>query len=354
MSLLVTGAAGFIGSNLVQHLLNRWPDRQIVSFDLLTYSGNVASLGPVLDHPRHTFVQGDICDRDAVRGVLESHDITGILHLAAESHVDRSIVDPMAFVRTNVEGTVTLLQEAMTAWGDRQDVRFHHVSTDEVFGALGPTGYFDESTSYTPNSPYAASKAASDHFVRSWHETFGLPIVITNCTNNYGPFQFPEKLIPVVLTRALAGQEIPVYGDGRNVRDWLFVEDHCDAIAMVFENGVNGETYCVGGEAELSNLDLVHALLDEVDTALGNVRGTSRDLVVFVTDRPGHDFRYAMDITKIREELGWNPRVVIGEGLARTVRWYLDNQQWVESVSGSEHKNFSESWYAKRAGDSNE
>lgn len=352
MSLLVTGAAGFIGSNLVEHLLRRMPEQKIVSFDALTYSGHVQSLEGVMDHPQHTFVKGDICDRDSVRSVLSEHAVTGILHLAAESHVDRSIVDPMAFVRTNVDGTVTLLQEAAEFWGDRQDVRFHHVSTDEVFGSLGPTGEFDEATSYKPNSPYSASKAASDHFVRAWHETFGLPVVITNCTNNYGPYQFPEKLIPVVLTRALARQAVPVYGDGSNVRDWLFVEDHCDAIATVFEKGAVGETYCVGGEAEVSNLDLVHSLLDQVDLAIGNEAGTSRKLVSFVTDRPGHDFRYAMDISKIRRELGWSPSVTLDEGLGRTVRWYLDNQDWVDAVSGADHAAFSRSWYEDRKGDS--
>lgn len=350
MAVLVTGAAGFIGSNLVRHLLERWSHRQIVSFDLLTYSGNLLSLDSVLGHPNHTFVKGDICDRDAVRSVFEDYEIDGVIHLAAESHVDRSIVDPMAFVRTNVDGTVTLLQEAANAWGDREDVRFQHVSTDEVFGSLGSIGSFHEETPYSPRSPYSASKAASDHFVRAWNETYGLDVVLTNCTNNYGPYQFPEKLIPVVLTRAMEDRDVPVYGTGTNVRDWLFVEDHCDALATVFDEGKSGETYCVGGEAEVSNLDLVYSILDEFDEATGNEVGKSRELVSFVEDRPGHDFRYAMDIGKIRRELGWQPSVTLKEGLARTVRWYLDNGPWLDAVSGGEHREFEKMWYQDRAG----
>lgn len=352
MALLVTGAAGFIGSNLIHHLLERWPERHLVSFDALTYSGSLLSLELALSHPNHSFVKGDICDRDAVRAVFEEHDIDGVMHLAAESHVDRSIVDPMAFVRTNVDGTVTLLQEATNAWKDRDHVRFHHVSTDEVFGSLGAEGAFDEATSYSPNSPYSASKAASDHFVRAWNETYGLDVVLTNCTNNYGPYQFPEKLIPVVLTRAMEKRDVPVYGAGSNVRDWLFVEDHCDALATVFERGKTGETYCIGGEAEVSNLELVYALLDEFDRSVGNEASDSRGLVTFVEDRPGHDFRYAMDIGKIRDELGWQPSVTIKEGLARTVRWYLDNRSWLEAVSGGEHRQFEQLWYQDRAGKS--
>ncbi|MBU1226747.1 MAG: dTDP-glucose 4,6-dehydratase [Actinobacteria bacterium] len=348
VALLVTGAAGFIGSNLVRHLLQRWPDQRLVSFDLLTYAGHLANLADVIDHPRHRFLQGDIADREAVAAVFDQHDIDGVIHLAAESHVDRSILDPMAFVRTNVAGTVVLLQEATRAWGDRQDVRFHHVSTDEVFGALGSEGFFDEDTRYRPNSPYSASKAASDHFVRAWHETYGLPAVITNCTNNYGPYQFPEKLIPVVITRALAGEKIPVYGRGENVRDWLFVEDHCDAIGLVFERGTAGETYCIGGETEATNLELVRLLLDLVDAARGADPGTSAELIEFVTDRPGHDFRYAMDITRMRSELGWSPSVSLREGLARTVEWYLDHRDWMADVQGSGHREFTDTWYEKR------
>jgi len=345
---MITGAAGFIGSNLVRHLIDRWPDRNLVSFDLLTYSGHLENLADVMDHPRHTFVQGDITDRAAVAAVFDEYDIDGVIHLAAESHVDRSILDPMAFVRTNVLGTVVLLQEATRVWGDRDDVRFHHVSTDEVYGALGAEGFFTESTPYDPNSPYSASKASSDHFVRAWHETYGLPVVVTNCTNNYGPYQFPEKLIPVVITRALAGESIPVYGRGDNIRDWLYVEDHCDALGSVFERGADGETYCIGGEREVSNLDLVHLLLDEVDTARGVESGTAAELIEFVEDRPGHDFRYAMDISRIRTDLGWRPSVSLRDGMALTVEWYLSHQEWMAQVQGEQHRKFSNTWYKRR------
>ena len=348
LAVLVTGAAGFIGSNLVRHLLQRWPDQQVVSFDLLTYSGHLANLADVIDHPRHTFVRGDIADRDQVAAAFGQHDINGVIHLAAESHVDRSILDPMAFVRANVVGTVTLLQEATRAWDGRSDVRFHHVSTDEVFGALGDEGTFDENTRYYPNSPYSASKASSDHFVRAWHETYDLPTVITNCTNNYGPYQFPEKLIPTVITRALAGEKIPIYGRGDNIRDWLFVEDHCDALGLVYERGANGETYCIGGEAEISNLDLVRALLEHVDSVRGLEPGTSARLIEFVQDRPGHDFRYAMDITRMRTDLGWAPSVSLQDGLARTAEWYVRHAEWMATVQGRQHREFTESWYEKR------
>jgi dTDP-glucose 4,6-dehydratase len=346
MSVLITGSAGFIGSNLVRHLLTRWPESPLVSLDLLTYSGHTTSLDGV--DARHTFVEGDIADRDLVRSVFDEHDIDGVIHLAAESHVDRSIVDPEAFVRTNVVGTVVLLQEATRAWSGRDDVRFHHVSTDEVFGTLGPAGSFSETTAYSPRSPYAASKAASDHFVRAWHATYGTPVVITNSSNNYGPFQFPEKLIPMAITRAIEAKPVPIYGDGSNVRDWLFVEDHCDALGLVYERGEAGRTYCIGGESEVSNLDLVGRLLDELDAARGEAPGRSRSLVEFVADRPGHDFRYAMSIDRIRTELGWAPSVDLTEGLRRTVRWYLDNQAWVDAVQGEEHRTFSESWYGTR------
>jgi len=348
VAVLITGAAGFIGSNLVRHLLERWPDRDLVSFDLLTYAGHLANLTDVVDHPRHTFVKGDVADRATVAALFEQHNIEGVIHLAAESHVDRSILDPMAFVRTNVLGTVVLLQEATRAWEGREDVRFHHVSTDEVFGALGEEGYFDENTRYQPNSPYSASKASSDHFVRAWQETYGLPVVLTNCTNNYGPFQFPEKLIPVVITRALAGEKIPVYGRGENVRDWLFVEDHCDAIGLVYEQGTDGATYCIGGETEATNLDLVRLLLDRVDIVSGKVPGTSARLIDFVEDRPGHDYRYAMDITRMRSEFGWAPAVSLNDGLARTVEWYLEHGDWMAEVQSRQHREFTESWYQRR------
>lgn len=350
MSILVTGSAGFIGSALVRHLLERWPDESLVSLDALTYSGHIENLEGVLDHPRHTFVEGDITDGGTVSDVFGRHGVRGVVHLAAESHVDRSIAEPARFVMTNVVGTTTLLAAAVEAWGDAAHRRFLHVSTDEVFGELGATGAFSESTPYAPNSPYSASKAASDHLVRAWHETYGLQTVITNCTNNYGPRQFPEKLIPVAIGRALSGEPVPVYGDGSNVRDWLYVEDHCDGIATAFESGVDGETYCLGGEAEVSNLELVGMLLDLVDEAEGRPQGTSRRLITFVTDRPGHDFRYAMDISKARRELGWRPRHDLVGGLRRTVEWYVANGEWVRAVTDSDdHRDFSGAWYRERS-----
>jgi dTDP-glucose 4,6-dehydratase len=348
MTLLVTGAAGFIGSNLVRQLRRVWPDRPVVSFDLLSYAGNLENLADLRGDPGHTFVRGDVASRDDVRAAFERFAVTGVFHLAAESHVDRSIVDPLTFVRTNVDGTVVLLQEAARAWRGRTDVRFHHVSTDEVFGSLGADGAFGPDTRYAPNSPYSASKAASDHFVRAWHATYGLPVVITNSTNNYGPRQFPEKLVPVVIARALAGEPVPVYGRGENVRDWLYVEDHCAAMLAVFERGRAGATYCIGGEAEVRNIDLVGALLDEVDRARGAPPGRSRGLIRFVEDRPGHDLRYAMDISRIKGELGWSPSVALGEGLRRTVAWYLANQDWTERARRGDHRAFEELWYGER------
>lgn len=350
MNVLVTGAAGFIGSNLVHHLRKAEPAANIVSYDLLTYAGNLENLATLREDPKHTFVQADIRDRKAVASAIREHAITHICHLAAESHVDRSIADPLTFIRTNVEGTAVLLHEATEAWSGRTDVRFLHVSTDEVFGELGDDGRFSESTPYSPRSPYSASKAASDHLVRAWHETYGLPTLVTNCTNNYGPFQFPEKLIPVVLTRALSGEPVPVYGQGTNVRDWLFVEDHCSAILSVLRGGRVGHTYCVGGDEERSNLELVHMLLDELDRQLQRAEGTGRALIEFVKDRPGHDFRYAMDAGKMKSELGWRPAVSLVEGLSRTVSWYLEHPGWCERVASGEHRSFQAAWYADRGG----
>jgi dTDP-glucose 4,6-dehydratase len=349
MTILVTGGAGFIGSNLVGLLRHRFPDETVVTLDNLTYAGNVQNLRDVWSDPLHTFVKGDITDPHIVEEIFESHDIRGVFHLAAESHVDRSIVGPMAFVKTNVEGTAVLLRAAQHAWEGREDdVRFIHVSTDEVFGSLGPEGAFTENTPYSPRSPYSASKASSDHLARAWHETYGLPVIVTNCTNNYGPFQFPEKLLPVVITRAVAGEPVPVYGAGDNIRDWLYVTDHCEALIEVYDKGRVGETYCIGGECELRNLSLVERLLDATDEALERESGESRKLIQFVTDRPGHDFRYAMDISKIRSELGWSPKVNIEEGLRATVRWYLDNQEWCQQVQGGESRTFEKEWYGSR------
>lgn len=351
MSTLVTGAAGFIGSNLVHALRAQNADEHIVSFDALTYAGNLENLAALRDDPHHTFVHADITDADAVARAFAEHDVTRVFHLAAESHVDRSIDEPLAFVRTNVDGTAVLLQQAQRAWAERDNVRFLHVSTDEVFGTLGETGTFSETTPYAPRSPYAASKASSDHLVRAWHETYGFPAVITNCTNNYGPYQFPEKLIPLVICRALEQRAVPVYGTGNNVRDWLFVTDHCRALMDVMNKGEVGQTYCIGGRTEMTNLDLVGALLDEVDAQLGRNAGESRGRIEFVKDRPGHDFRYAMDCSYIEQQLGWCPSVTLAEGLAQTVAWYLAHQQWLGRVQKGEHIAFQQRWYDEdRAG----
>lgn len=347
-TVLVTGAAGFIGSHLVRHLLRSREDIHVLGLDALTYSGSITTLGDLLDHERFTFVAGDIRDRDLIRDLLAEHRPDGIIHLAAESHVDRSIVDPLLFVETNVVGTVVLLQEAAVAWRDTGG-RFHHVSTDEVFGELGVEGVFNEETPYAPNSPYSASKAAADHFVRVWSKSYGLEYVLTNCTNNYGPYQFPEKLIPMAVTRALKRESVPVYGKGDNVRDWLFVEDHCRALAQVFDRGRANTTYCIGGEAEISNLDLVHLVLDSLDRHMGNDAGGSRALIEFVGDRPGHDFRYAMDISLIGSELGWAPSVTLRQGIDLTVSWYIENQEWVRSVESDDHHGFQRSWYEARS-----
>lgn len=345
---VVTGAAGFIGSNLVRHLLEESRDVDIVGLDALTYSGSIATLEDLLDHPRLTFVRGDIRDRELIRDLLAEHQPVGIIHLAAESHVDRSIVDPLQFVETNVVGTVVLLQEASKAWRDSGG-RFHHVSTDEVFGELGDEGSFSEESTYAPNSPYSASKAAADHFVRAWSRSYGLEYVLTNCTNNYGPYQFPEKLIPMTITRATAGEAVPVYGTGENVRDWLFVEDHCRALALAFDKGRACTTYTIGGETEIPNLELVHMVLDSLDRQLGNEPESSKRLVEFVGDRPGHDYRYAMDISRIKGDLGWSPSVSLRDGIDRTVAWYLGNQEWLRAVQSDDHHGFQRSWYADRS-----
>ena len=350
MSLLVTGAAGFIGSSLVRHLRRRWSQRPVVSFDALTYCGRRENLATLDDDPKHTFVQGDIADAQAVAAVFAQHPIETVFHLAAESHVDRSILDPLPFVHTNVEGTVVLLQAAVQAWKGRSDVRFVHVSTDEVFGSLGSHGRFTERTPYGPRNPYAASKAASDHLVRAWHHTYGLPTLVTNCCNNYGPRQFPEKLIPMVIRRALAEEPIPLYGSGDNVRDWIYVDDHCEALATVFERGPIGGTYCIGATCELTNLELVRLLLDELDRARTLPLGHSQRLVRFVGDRPGHDQRCAVDAEHITTELGWRPRTSLQEGLRRTVSWYLAHQGWSERRLSADHRRFEEQWYAGRDG----
>ena len=332
MRILVTGGAGFIGSALVRHLIGD-SGHEVLNLDKLTYAGVLSSLKSVEDDPRYRFEQADICDADAVRAILAEFRPQVVAHLAAESHVDRSIDGPGAFIETNIVGTFTMLQEALRYWRGLDDdaqtaFRFHHISTDEVFGSLGDTGYFTETTPYDPRSPYSASKAASDHLVRAWHETYGLPTLVTNCSNNYGPHHFPEKLIPLIIIRALAGEDLPVYGDGSNVRDWLYVEDHARALRAVFERGVPGETYNVGGNAERRNLEVVETICATLDRLQPKTDGRYADQIRFVTDRPGHDHRYAIDAGKIRRELGWEPQETFERGIDKTVRWYLDNRDW--------------------------
>ena len=333
MKLLVTGGAGFIGSAVVRQAVAA--GHAVVNVDVLAYSANLANVASVEASPLYAFEQADICDADRLDAIFETHRPDAVMHLAAESHVDRSIDGPMAFVRTNLLGTAALLEASrkyLKAHPDKAAAfRFHHVSTDEVFGALGETGSFNEETPYDPNSPYSATKAGSDMLVRAWGETFKLPVVLTNCSNNYGPYQFPEKLIPVVVLNALAGRPIPVYGAGANVRDWLHVEDHAAALLLVLQKGAQGETYCIGGNAERSNLQLVHAICDTLD-GLFPAKAPHRDLITFVTDRPAHDFRYAIDASKIERELGWAPSYRLETGLAETVRWYVENEPWWQGI----------------------
>jgi dTDP-glucose 4,6-dehydratase len=339
MKIIVTGGAGFIGSAVVRALIAD-TDWQVVNLDKLTYAGNLDSLASVSGNPRYRFVKLDICDGPGVKALLATEQPDAIMHLAAESHVDRSIDGPSAFVQTNVVGTFNLLESALAYWrslpaAKREGFRFHHVSTDEVYGSLGAEGLFCEESRYEPNSPYSASKAASDHFVRAWYHTYGFPSLITNCSNNYGPFHFPEKLIPLNILRGLDAKPMPVYGKGENVRDWLFVEDHARALIMVIQKGRLGEVYNIGGSAERRNIDVVYAICDLLDEMVPTGR-SRRELISFVTDRPGHDLRYAIDATKIRDELGWRPRENFESGLTKTVRWYLDNKPWWERIlSGS-------------------
>jgi len=353
-TILVTGGAGFIGANFVLSWLES-VGAPVVNLDLLTYAGNAASLDAVHSDGRYRFVQGDIGDAELVGSLLREHRPRALVHFAAESHVDRSIVAADAFIRTNVHGTFSLLEQAKAYWqkldeADRAAFRFLHVSTDEVYGSLGPADpAFSETTPYAPNSPYAASKAASDHLVRAWHHTFGLPVLTTNCSNNYGPFQFPEKLIPLMILNALEGRPLPVYGDGGNVRDWLYVEDHCAAIRTVLEHGRPGGTYNIGGNSERRNLDVVNTICDLVDEMRPDAAsGPRRRLITFVKDRPGHDRRYAIDATKLERELGWSPAERFESGLRRTVRWYLDHMEWVENVRTGAYLSWIEKNYAER------
>jgi dTDP-glucose 4,6-dehydratase len=340
MNLLITGGAGFIGSNLIHHVIDRAEIAKLVNLDCLTYAGHLENLEKVVKHPKYVFEKVDLRDKTAVLRVVEKHAITHVMHLAAESHVDRSITGPGDFITTNIIGTFNLLEACRECWLSPQStvhspqskVRFHHVSTDEVYGSLGATGFFTETTPYAPNSPYSSSKASSDMLVRAYYHTYGLPTVITNCSNNYGPYQFPEKLIPVVIQSILARKPVPVYGDGLNVRDWLYVRDHAEALWLAATRGKLGETYNIGGHNEWANLHIVQLICDTIDEFVPKLGGDSRKLITFVKDRPGHDRRYAIDASKMQRELGWTPAHKFEDGIRETVRWYLDNQAWVKTV----------------------
>ncbi|MBS5437058.1 MAG: dTDP-glucose 4,6-dehydratase [Prevotella sp.] len=374
-NILITGGAGFIGNHVVRLFVNKYPDYHIVNLDKLTYAGNLANLSDIEDRPNYTFVRADIADLDAMRRIIREHRIDGIIHLAAESHVDRSIKDPFTFARTNVMGTLALLQAAREYWEslpERYEGKlFYHISTDEVYGALElthPEGveppfttlassrddkaygteFFTEETKYNPHSPYSASKASSDHFVRSYHDTYGMPTLVTNCSNNYGPYQFPEKLIPLFINNIRHRRPLPVYGRGENVRDWLFVEDHARAIDLIFHKGRAAETYNIGGFNEWKNIDLIKVIIKTVDRLLGNPEGQSLDLITYVTDRPGHDMRYAIDSRKLQSELGWEPSLQFEEGIEKTVRWYLDNLAWMDNITSGEYERYYDDMYSGR------
>ena len=374
-SIIITGGAGFIGSHVVRLFVNKYPNYRIINLDKLTYAGNLANLKDIEDKPNYTFVKADICDFDTVFALMQQYEVDGIIHLAAESHVDRSIKDPFTFAKTNVIGTLSLLQAARLYWESLPEKyegkRFYHISTDEVYGALEMThpegieppfstsassehhlaygtDFFYETNKYNPHSPYSASKASSDHFVRAFHDTYGMPTIVTNCSNNYGPYQFPEKLIPLFINNIRHRKPLPVYGKGENVRDWLYVEDHARAIDTIFHNGKVSETYNIGGFNEWKNIDLIRVLIRAVDRALGNPEGASERLITFVTDRAGHDLRYAIDSTKLQKELGWEPSLQFEEGIEKTVAWYLNNQQWMDNITSGEYENYYNEMYANR------
>ena len=375
-TIIITGGAGFIGSHVVRLFVNKYPDYRIINLDKLTYAGNLANLKDIEDRPNYTFVRMDICDYEAILTLMQTEHVDGIIHLAAESHVDRSIKDPFTFARTNVMGTLSLLQAAKTYWSslpERYEGKlFYHISTDEVYGALSLTNpeglpspfataassaihhhaygtdFFLETTKYNPHSPYSASKASSDHFVRAFHDTYGLPTIVTNCSNNYGPYQFPEKLIPLFINNIRHRRPLPVYGKGENVRDWLYVEDHARAIDTIFHRGTIAETYNIGGFNEWKNIDIIRGIINTVDRLLGRSEGEDMDLITYVTDRPGHDARYAIDSRKLQRELGWEPSLQFEEGIERTVRWYLDNEEWVDNITSGEYERYYESMYGDR------
>ena len=375
-TIIITGGAGFIGSHVVRLFVNKYPDYRIINLDKLTYAGNLANLKDIEDRPNYTFVRMDICDYEAILTLMQTEHVDGIIHLAAESHVDRSIKDPFTFARTNVMGTLSLLQAAKTYWSslpERYEGKlFYHISTDEVYGALSLTNpeglpspfataassaihhhaygtdFFLETTKYNPHSPYSASKASSDHFVRAFHDTYGLPTIVTNCSNNYGPYQFPEKLIPLFINNIRHRRPLPVYGKGENVRDWLYVEDHARAIDTIFHRGTIAETYNIGGFNEWKNIDIIRVIINTVARLLGRSEGEDMNLITYVTDRPGHDARYAIDSRKLQRELGWEPSLQFEEGIERTVRWYLDNEEWVDNITSGEYERYYESMYGDR------
>jgi dTDP-glucose 4,6-dehydratase len=348
--ILITGGAGFIGSHVVRLFVSKYKYYHVFNLDKLTYAGNLENLKDIENAPNYTFIKGDIVDRDFIMNIFKEYQFDGVIHLAAESHVDRSILFPLDFIQTNIIGTVNLLDAARAVWGnnDMSDKRFYHISTDEVYGSLGETGSFTEKTPYDPHSPYSASKASSDHFVRAYHDTFNLPTVITNCSNNYGPYQFPEKLIPLFINNILHNKPLPVYGKGLNVRDWLYVEDHAKAIDLVFHKGKDGNTYNIGGDNALRNIDLIHNLIKIMDEELGRPQGTSLSLITYVKDRAGHDLRYAIDAFKIMQELSWSPSIKFNEGFKLTVRWYLSNKEWLKNVTSGSYQKYYETMYSNR------